>query len=133
MKKLILVFAFLLFGFFNAFAQGGKAEPNRIQFAKGKSSATVSGKIYGDLQAEYVFTANEGQTVNLKITSVPKGKFTAFKVLNAYGEPEFISEFDSNYEYVFTAPYSGDYLIWVHFKPAGNVKSAKYFLTLGIK
>ena len=133
-SKLIIIAAILLLGVLNASAQdGGKAEPNRIHFAKGKSSATVSGKIYGDVQAEYVFAANEGQTVKLKIVSVPKGKFASFKVLNGYDEPEFVSEFDNNYEYTFTAPYSGDYLIWISFRPAGKITSAKYFLTLRIE
>jgi hypothetical protein len=132
--KLLICLSILLLAAATAFAQnGGKAEANRINFARGKSSATVAGKIYGDLQAEYVFTVSEGQTVTLKITSIPKGKFAAFKVLIDYGEPEFLSEYDSNYEYAFTAPYSGDYLVWVHFKPAGRVKSAKYNLTLSIK
>ncbi|MGI8468175.1 MAG: hypothetical protein ACR2N3_06965 [Pyrinomonadaceae bacterium] len=118
----------------NVFAQnGGKAKSNRISFAKGKSSAIVTGKIYGDVQAEYVFAASEGQTVTVKISSIPKGKFASFKVLNAYDEPEFASEYDANYEYIFTAPYSGDYLIWVNFRPAGKVNSAKYFLTISIK
>lgn len=134
MKKLIIIFTFLIFFSINVFAQnGGKAEANRIEFARGKSAATVSGKIYGDAQAEYVFAAIEGQTVSLKIASLPKGKFAAFKVLNAYDEPEFTSEYDNNYEYTFTAPYSGDYLVWVSFRPAGKVTSAKYFLTLSIK
>lgn len=134
MKKLLIILIFALCLSANLYAQnGGKAEPNRIEFAGGKSSATVSGKIYGDLQAEYVFAASDGQTVNVKIASIPKGNFSSFKLLNAYDEPEFSSEYDVNYEYSFTAPYSGDYLIWVNFRPAGNVKSAKYFLTLSIK
>lgn len=134
MKKILTILSFTLLCSINLFAQGGgKAEANRIEFARGKSAATVSGKIYGDLQAEYVFTASEGQTINLKITSLPKGNFSIFKVLNAYGEPEFTSESDINYQYNFTAPYSGDYLVWVTFRPAGKTKSAKYFLTLSIK
>jgi hypothetical protein len=135
MKTKIMIFAALLFfAAINVFAQdGGKAEPNRIKFAKGKSSATVSGQIYGDVQAEYVFTVKAGQTVTLKITSIPKGKFAAFKVVNDAGAPEFVSERDSNYDYIFTAPYSGNYVVSVHFRPAGKVDSARYNLTLSIK
>ena len=131
--KLLIIFAVLLFCVGNIFAQDGKAEPNRITFAKGKSTATKTGKIYGDLQAEYVFGATEGQTVTIKITSLPKGNYSAFKVLNSYDLPEFTSEFDVNYNYTFTAPYTGDYLIWVSFRPAGKVKSATYNLSLSIK
>lgn len=131
--RLIFALAILLFCYANSFAQGGKAESNRVKFLKGKSTAVVSGKIYGDLQAEYIFAANEGQMVNIKIGSIPKGKYAAFKVLNAYGEPEFVSEYDANYEYVFSAPYTGDYLIWINFRPTGKTTSARYLLTLSIK
>ena len=124
----------MLFCAGNTLAQnGGKAEPNRIKFTKGKSIATVSDEISGGLQAEYAFGAKKGQTVMIKIASLPKGNYTAFKVLNAFEAPEFTSESDINYNYTFTAPYAGDYLIWVNFRPAGKVKSAKYSLTLSIK
>ena len=131
--KSIIIVGVLFFCGVNVFAQnGGKAEPNRIKFAKGKSAAAVSGKIKGDEQSEYTFAAGKGQKVNIKITSLPPGKFSSFKVLNAEGEPQFVSEHDSNYRYVFTAQYTGDYLIWVNFRPAGKVNSAKYLLTLSI-
>lgn len=132
--KLLIVFAILLLSGVNVLAQnGGKAEPNRITFAKGKSSAVKTGKIYGDVQAEYVFGASQGQTVTIRISSVPKGNYSAFQVLNAADFAEFASEQDVNYSYSFTAPYTGDYLIWVKFRPAGAVKQANYTLTLGIK
>ena len=132
--KFLIIFVVMLFCAGSIFAQnGGKAEPNRISFAKGKASATMTGKIYGDLQAEYVFSASEGQTVTIKISSLPKGNYSAFKVLNAYDAPEFTTESDINYNYTFKAPYTGDFLIWVNFRPAGKVKSVKYNLTVSIK
>jgi hypothetical protein len=132
--KLMILLPILFLGAGSAVAQGGgKAEPNPIKFAKGKTSASVGGKVYNGAQAEYIFAARKGQTVRLKISSIPRGKLTAFKVLNDAGEPEFVSENDSNYDYIFTAPYSGNYLVWVHFRPAGKMKSAKYNLSLSIK
>ena len=54
------------------FAQhGGKAEPNRIAFARGASSATVRGTVSGDEQAEYTFTAKKGQTVTITYSESP--------------------------------------------------------------
>jgi hypothetical protein len=54
------------------FAQhGGKAEPNRIVFARGASSATVRGTVSGDEQAEYAFTAKKGQTVTITYNESP--------------------------------------------------------------
>ena len=55
-----------------AFSQhGGKAEPNRIAFARGASSATVHGTVSGDEQAEYTFTAKKGQTVTITYNESP--------------------------------------------------------------
>lgn len=50
---------------------GGKAEPNRIVFARGASSATVHGTVSGDEQAEYTFTAKKGQTVTITYNESP--------------------------------------------------------------
>lgn len=123
----------LLFCFVNAYAQnGGKAEPNRIKFTKGKSSATVSGRVKGDEQAEYIFSAKEGQIIHLKITSVPKGKVASFRILNPDEEATFYTKYAENYEYAFPAPYTGDYVIWVSLQPDAKVKAAKYNLSLTI-
>ena len=56
----------------NSFAQGGgKAEPLRIEFKPGASSATINEKIKNDVQAEYVLSARKGQRLTIKLTSVP--------------------------------------------------------------
>jgi len=123
----------LLFCFVNADAQnGGKAEPNRIKFAKGKSAATASGTVKGDEQAEYVFSAREGQIIRVKIASVPKGKVATFVILSPTEEGKFFTKFFENYNYTFPAPQTGDYVIRVFLQPAAKVKSARYNLTLGI-
>jgi hypothetical protein len=131
--KIIVAIAVLLFCCAGVFAQnGGKAEPNRITFAKGKSSATVGGKVRGDEQAEYVFSAKEGQLIQVKIASVPKGKVASFRILNPDEEAKFYTKYEENYQYAFPAPYTGDYVIWVSLQPDAKVKSAKYNLTLTI-
>jgi hypothetical protein len=131
--KIIVAMAVLLFCCAGAFAQnGGKAEPNRIKFAKGRSTATVGGKVKGDEQAEYVFSAKEGQLINVRIASVPKGKVTSFRILNPDEEAKFYTKYEENYEYAFPAPYTGDYVIWVSLQPNTKVRSAKYNLTLTI-
>ncbi|HEX8249581.1 MAG TPA: hypothetical protein VF599_15495 [Pyrinomonadaceae bacterium] len=131
--KILFAVAVLLFCFAGVFAQnGGKAEPNRIEFAKGKSTASVSGRLKGDEQAEYVFSAREGQLIQVKITSVPKGKVASFRILNPDREATFYTKYEENYEYAFPAPYTGDYVIWVSLQPETKVKSAKYNLTLTI-
>lgn len=117
----------------NIFAQGGKAEPLRISFDKGKSSKTVSGSLSGDQEYEYIFGAKMGQTVKLNLVSTaPKGKFHAFRILGA-DEIDFASDYDINYDLEFTAPETGDYLVFVQMRPTDRVRAGKFSLTLSIK
>jgi hypothetical protein len=132
--KLSIIIGVFLFCAVNIFAQnGGKAEPLRIGFDKGKSQKTVSGSLKGDEQYEYIFGANAGQKVKINILSTaPRGKFHAFKVLGA-DEIDFTSEYDNNYNLKFTAPETGDYLIFVNLRPTEKVRAGKFSLTLIIK
>lgn len=129
-KLLISTIFILIFGV-NLFAQGGKAEPNRISFAKGKSSAIKTGSLKNGEEYEFVFGAKAGQKVKVGITSTtPKGKFHYFSLL---GDGfDFSTEYDKNYLYEFTAPESGDYLLTVYFNPTSKVKSGKFSLSLVI-
>jgi hypothetical protein len=130
--KLTIVIGILFLCAANIFAQGGgKAEPNRIKFTKGKSSAALSGTLSNDEQMEYVFGAKAGQKITLKVTSAPKGNFFDFE-LSGDGF-EFQTENDSYSDYSFTAPETGDYLVYVRKRPTENIKKAKFFLTLTIK
>ena len=131
--KLSFFIGVFLLGAINIFAQGGKAEPLRIGFDKGKTSKTVSGSLKNDEEYEYIFGARAGQTVKLKLVSTaPKGKFHAFRVLGADGI-DFTSDYDINYDLEFTAPETGDYLIFVQMRPTDRVRAGKFSLTLSIK
>jgi hypothetical protein len=110
---------------------GGKAEPNRISFKRGTTSATVSGNLKVGEQMEYVFAATKGQAVSLKIVSTPKGKFHYFTVLGS--DVDFASDYDINYDFAFTAPETGDYFVTVHMTGTDKVKRARFAMTLGIK
>ncbi len=133
MKLIIIVGMIALFAV-SGFAQnGGKAEPQRISFEKGKSSKTILGSLKGDEVYDFVFGATAGQTVKIKVNStVPKGKFHAFRVLGS-NEIDFVSDYDINYDLEFTAPESGDYLIFVEMRPTEKVRKGKFSLTLSIK
>jgi len=110
---------------------GGSAEPLRIEFKRGAASATVSERLKNAEEYDYVFGANAGQAVTIKIASKPKGKFTSF---NVKGDGfDFSSSLDANYALTFTAPQTGDYLLTVRNQPSGKVKSASFVLTLAIK
>lgn len=131
--KLTVLIGILLLCAANAAAQGGgKAEPNRIAFAKGKSSATLSGTLSNNQEMEYVFSARAGQIVTLKVASVPKGNLFVFSVDGAEGI-ELETDYDSYADYAFTAPQTGDYLVTVVKKPTEKVPKAKFSLTLTIK
>jgi hypothetical protein len=51
--------------------QGGRAEATRIQFARGRDSATVRGVLRDDAQREYAFAARKGQRLTLKLSVTP--------------------------------------------------------------
>jgi len=72
---LALVIA-LNFAIPQAYVQGGKAEPLRVQFQRGRSSATIAGKLRGDQQAEYVAGAKKDQKLNINLYAKPPGSIT---------------------------------------------------------
>lgn len=106
---------------------GGKAEPNRIEFAKGTYSKTLVGTLRNGQVMEYVFGAAKGQMVSIRNTT---SNIFDFRVLNE----EYFSEgdFDSSPSYSFEVPESGDYLFTVRKKVAGP-RSARFSLTITIK
>jgi hypothetical protein len=113
------------------FGQGGKAEPKRVQFARGKSTTILSGTLSNNVQMEYVFGAKAGQTIKLKVTSNPKGGFFDFGVDGDGFDVE--TDLDTYSDYSFKAPRDGDYLVFVRKRPTTNVPRAKFFLSLSIK
>jgi hypothetical protein len=125
--KALLTTCICLIGFITAAAQhGGKAEPNRIQFAKGKTSATVSGTLRPSEEAEYVFGAKAGQTVTIKN---PYRQFD-FRVFSEENFPD--GDFDSSPAYSFEIPADGDYNFFVRRK-VGGPKLSSFRMTITIK
>lgn len=108
-----------------------KAEPLRIKFAKGKTSATLTDTLSNDQQMDYVFGAVKGQTVTLKVSSKPAGKFFDF-TLQGDGF-EFETERDSYDDYSFKAPETGDYLVFVRKLPTERSATARFYFVLTIR
>lgn len=126
---LIFVIIFLAVGAIAAFGQhGGKAEPKRIHFAAGKSSATLTGTLSRDEEMEYVFGAKKGQKVT--ITNSNTGLFD-FKVFSEENFSE--GDFDSSRTYTFEIPATGDYMLFVRKKRVKTPRTARFSLTLSIK
>lgn len=133
MRKISFAFAVALFVFaaVATFAQdGGKAEPNRIKFAKGKSSTVVTGSLKGDSQYEFVFGATKGQTVY--VTNPDSANFS-YSVFSQDIE-------DVNYESTdlavptleFVVPETGDYMMFVKRNATSRI-AKKFSITLAIK
>lgn len=124
---LIFSILFLSFGALTLFAQGGKAEPNRIRFAAGTSSASLAGSLRNAQEMEYVFGAKKGQIVT--IANATRNQFD-FRVFNAEHFSE--GDFDSSPLYTFEVPETGDYLFTVRKKQTGT-RSARFVMKLKIK
>lgn len=110
-----------------ALAQGGKAEPNRINFAKGASSATVRGTLSTAQEIDFVFSARAGQTVTVKNANP---RLFDIRVFNDIFE--FETEFDSSAKIEFEVPQTGDYLMFVRRK-VGQPRTARFSVTITIK
>ena len=125
--KALLITVICLVAFIPAVGQHrGKVEPNRIQFAKGKTSATVSGTLRPSEEAEYVFAAKAGQTVTIKN---PYRQFD-FRVFSEENFPD--GDFDSSPVYSFEIPADGDYNFFVRRK-VGGPKRSSFRMTISIK
>ena len=134
--KIMQVKVFLVAAIIAAFAaaasaQGGKAEPKRIKYAAGKTSTVATGTLSNNQEMDHVFNARAGQTVTLRVSSKPRGNFFDFSI--AGSNFEFETEYDRYSECSFTAPVTGDYLVFVRKRPTDTVKRAKFSLTLSIK
>ena len=112
-----------------AFAQhGGKAEPKRIQFAAGKSSASLNGMLSNSQEMEYVFEAKKGQQVTIRNTT--KSLFD-FRVFSDENFPD--GDFDSSASYTFEIPETGDYMFFVRKKQVKTPRTARFSMTMTIK
>ena len=110
------------------FAQGGKAEPKRIEFQAGKTSAILTGRLSNGVEMEYVFAAAKGQKVIVRNT---QNSLFDFRVFNL--KFDFETEFESSPDLTFEVPETGDYLLFIRKKMVAKPRNAQYVLTLSIK
>ena len=129
--RFLPVLLFTLLAFSGAMAQGGgKAEPNRIEFKRGANSTTISGRVRGDEQAEYVLGARKGQRLVIKLTSVPP-KSSVFQLLGPDNDTLGL-EYDANYNYSGTLPTTGDYFITVA-RPTESKGTSRFKLVVTVR
>ena len=130
MKRASLLFVIMFFALAaaSAFAQGGgKAEPGRIRFAKGKSSITLTGTLAGDEEQEFVFGARKGQTVY--VTNSDSANF-AYRLFNDDVSQESTELATPTMEFV--VPATGDYMLFVR-RSSTKPRSAKFTIEFAIK
>src|SRR5690242_397554 len=101
----------------------------RVSFARGTSSSTVSGTVRGYAYRDYVVRASAGQTLGVRLKSA--NSYTVFTVFQPGGENlEGAAEMD---EFSGDLPTSGDYVVRVLMMRAGARRPgavANYSLTI---
>ena len=113
------------------FAQnGGKAEPNKIEFKRGATSTTINGVVRGDEEAEYTLTARQGQRLMIKLTATPS-KSACFDLKGPDGVDVGL-EYDCNRDYSKPLPATGEYFLTVS-RPSTGKGTAKYKMTITIR
>lgn len=85
-----------------------KAEPQRIEFARGASSTVVSASVKGYEVREYVLKARKGQNMAIKATST--SPHIVFSVFDEEGR-HFEGGASETNEWKGELPHSGDYVI----------------------
>ncbi|MFL6374908.1 MAG: hypothetical protein ACJ73D_09595 [Pyrinomonadaceae bacterium] len=130
MKKLVMIASLIasLFALPAAAQRGGKAEPKRVEFAYGRTSAPLSAKLGYDEEMEYVFAAKKGQKV-----TVTNHNTSLFDARIFSDENDVETEFDSSRTFSLTLPADGDYLLYVRKKRVNSRRRAAFSITLSIK
>jgi len=114
MKKLLvcLLASALLVG---TAVTSAEAVTKQIQFAKGKTSASVSGKITGNDSMDYILRAGAGQTLTVDFKVSKRAAF--FNVLppGSTGEALFVGSMNAVGDHFKCAlPSDGDYILRVY-------------------
>ena len=124
-----LILLFLAGAVSTALAQGGgKAEPKRIELARRAGSITIKESIRHTVEAEYIFSARQGQHIAITLTSAaPKSALFRLRNENVYS-----SWGSDGTNWSGTAPATGDYLITV-IATAKAPRRITYTLRLAIK
>jgi hypothetical protein len=123
----------VLLGLASSLAHADGIRTERVQFAKGASSAIVEGSIKGYETVDYVVRASQGQSMNVSLAT--QHTATYFNLL-APGQTEvaFFNGSVSENQYEGTLPATGDYKIRVYMmrSAARRDESAKYRLEIAI-
>jgi hypothetical protein len=121
-------FLLLVFALVSTSVTSADGITKRVRFAKGKSSATVSGAVVRGDRDTYILGAGVGQTMRVRITSLENN--AVFQVMDDDGN--YLSgagEDDDATNWSGKLPWKGDYKIIV----GGTRGNASYKLTVSIQ
>ena len=105
----------------------------RVQFARGTSSATLHGSIHGYDTVDYVLGARSGQTLNVRLQ--PTNASAYFNVTKQGADEALFVGSTSGNSFTGRLPSSGDYVVRVYLmrNAARRDEHANYSLTVGVR
>ena len=105
----------------------------RVQFARGASSATLQGNVHGYDSVDYVVGARRGQTLTVNMRTTNASAY--FNVLPPGGGDAALDGAANVVNWRGALPASGDYVVRVYLmrNPARRDEHANYTLTIGVR
>ena len=124
----VLTFAQSIAG--TALADAGIRQ-EKVQFAKGASSAVIKGQLKGDETVDYVVRAAAGQTLSVKLQETNPQNYFNVMPPDSNGSAMFVG--DTGEDFSGVLPADGDYVVRVYLmRPAARRgESSNYTLTVG--
>jgi hypothetical protein len=104
----------------------------KVQFAKGASSAVIKGQLKGDATVDYTVRASAGQTLSAKLQKSNAQNYFNVMPPGSAGSAMFVG--DSGDDFTGVLPADGDYTVRVYLmRPAARRgESSNYTLTIGV-
>ena len=105
----------------------------RVQFARGASSATLHGNLHGYDTVDYVLGARRGQTLNVRLQ--PTNASAYFNVTKQGADEALFVGSTSGTSFRGRLPSNGDYVVRVYLmrNAARRDEHANYTLTVGVR
>jgi hypothetical protein len=104
----------------------------KVQFAKGASSAVIKGQLKGDTTVDYVVRAAAGQTLSVKLQETNPQNYFNVMPPGSTGSAMFVG--DNGEDYSGMLPADGDYVVRVYLmRPAARRgESSNYTVTIAV-
>lgn len=105
----------------------------RVQFARGASSATLHGNIHGYDTVDYVLGARGGQTLNVRLQ--PTNASAYFNITKQGADEALFVGSTSGNSFTGRLPSNGDYVVRVYLmrNAARRDEHANYSLSVGVR